>query len=83
MVAMRPTIVPDDALASPTREKATLVSSRGAWIIGLSGGVVVLSLVATLSAILTGFGNHHRAFLSLRGEAITMQGGGLYANDSV
>lgn len=25
----------------------------------------------------------HRSFLSLRGETVTMQGGGLYANESV
>jgi hypothetical protein len=54
-----------------------------AWITGLSLSVSVLALVATTGGIFTGFGHTHRTFLSLRGEPITLQGGGLYANDSV
>jgi hypothetical protein len=53
------------------------------WITGLSALIGALALVATLSGILTGFGQHHRTFLSLRGETITIQGGGLYGYESV
>lgn len=62
-----------------------LTTSRAplAWITGLSAIVTVLSLVATLSGILTGFGQHHHTFLSLRGQTITIQGGGLYGYESL
>jgi hypothetical protein len=45
--------------------------------------ISVLALAATAIGIVTAEGAHHRAFKSLRGQAITLQGGGLYANDSV
>jgi hypothetical protein len=48
----------------------------------LSIGVAILALVATTAGIFTAFGHAHRDFLSLRGETVTMQGGGLYANES-
>ncbi len=54
-----------------------------AWITGLSAITIVLSLAATLTGILTGFGQHHHTFLTLRGETVTIQGGGLYGNDSL
>lgn len=54
-----------------------------AWITGLSAMVIVLSLAATLTGILTGFGQHHRTFVTLRGETVTIQGGGLYGNESL
>jgi len=54
-----------------------------AWITGLSAVAGSLSVIATLAGILTSIGVHHRTFLSLRGETITVQGGGLYANESV
>jgi hypothetical protein len=53
------------------------------WITGLSLLISLLALVATSAGILTANGQHHRTFISLRGETITMQGGGLYANESV
>ena len=43
----------------------------------------MLSLVATLAGILTGFGQHHHTFLTLRGETVTIQGGGLYGDESI
>jgi len=54
-----------------------------AWITGLSAVAGGLAMIATACGILTGFGAHHRTFLSLRGETVTMQGSGLYANDSL
>jgi hypothetical protein len=53
------------------------------WITGLSALTALLAVVATLSGILTGFGQHHRAFLSLHGQTITIQGGGLYGYESL
>jgi hypothetical protein len=43
----------------------------------------VLALVATIAGIFTANGAHHRTFISLHGQAITLQGGGLYANETV
>jgi hypothetical protein len=54
-----------------------------AWITGLSAIVMLLSLAATLAGILTGFGQQHHTFVTLRGETVTMQGGGLYGNESL
>jgi hypothetical protein len=48
----------------------------------LSIGVATLAFVATTAGIFTAFGHVHRSFLSLRGETVVMQGGGLYANES-
>jgi hypothetical protein len=53
------------------------------WITGLSLLVALLALVATAAGIFTADGAHHRAFVSLRGETVTLQGGGLYALESV
>jgi hypothetical protein len=72
---------------APTRESAPTVPrpSRIAqgWITSLSLLISVLALAATAAGILTANGAHHRAFLSLRGETVSLQGGGLYANESV
>jgi hypothetical protein len=54
-----------------------------AWITGLSLLVATLALVATAAGIFTAIGAQHRTFVSLYGETITLQGGGLYANESV
>jgi hypothetical protein len=53
------------------------------WITGLSLLVSLLALVATTAGIFTASGAHHRTFISLRGETIVIQGGGLYAHESV
>ncbi len=53
------------------------------WISALSGVVCLLALAATSTGIFTSFGQHHRNFLSLRGQMVSLQGGGLYANESV
>jgi hypothetical protein len=54
-----------------------------AWITGLSLLVGLLALIATTAGIVTAYGVHHRTFLSLHGQIVTMQGSGLYANESV
>jgi hypothetical protein len=54
-----------------------------AWIRGLSLLVALLGVVATTAGIVTAMGVHHHTFLSLNGQTITMQGGGLYAHESV
>jgi len=56
---------------------------RRRWITALSALAGSLALIATLAGTLTGFGAQHRTFMSLRGEMVTLQGGGLYANDSL
>ena len=81
---MQSTTVREFILRYRSRESelATSVAPL-AWITGLSAVVAVLSLVATLAGILTGFGQHHHTFLTLRGETVTIQGGGLYGNESI
>lgn len=66
---------PTTAGAIPAREP------RG-WITGLSLLICLLALIATTAGIFT-FGGAHRAVVSPRGEAYSLQGGGLYAFDSV
>src|SRR5438270_11646966 len=53
------------------------------WIAGLSLAVAALAVVGTTGGILTAFGHAHRTFTSIRGEGITLQGGGLYGHESV
>jgi hypothetical protein len=53
------------------------------WINGLALLVAGLALVATGGGILTAFGQNHRTFLSLSGETVNIQGGGLYGHESV
>jgi hypothetical protein len=45
--------------------------------------VAGLAIVATSGGILTAFGQTHRSFLSLSGELVRIQGGGLYGHESV
>jgi hypothetical protein len=77
-----------EVVASKPGGEQTSAPDRGrplaeAWITGLSLLVALLALIATMTGILTASGAHHRTFLSLFGETITMQGGGLYAHESV
>lgn len=64
-------------------ETAHMPSIAQAWIGGLSILVCLLALVATTTGIVTAVGVQHRAFVSLRGEMVELQGGGLYAHESV
>jgi len=81
---MQSTTVREFILRYRSRESelATSVAPL-AWITGLSAVVAGLALLATLAGILSGFGQHHHTFLTLRGETVTMQGGGLYGNESL
>src|ERR1700704_5583158 len=56
---------------------------KQSWITSLSVGVAALAVLATTGGILTAFGHAHRTFLSLRGQIVTLQGGGLYSHESV
>jgi hypothetical protein len=53
------------------------------WITGLSLLISVLALVATTVGISSSNGVRHASFTSLRGETISIQGGGVYAHESV
>ncbi|HEX8983163.1 MAG TPA: hypothetical protein VF792_10365 [Ktedonobacterales bacterium] len=53
------------------------------WIVALSALVGFLALVATTLGIFTGIGQKHHTFLTLRGEHVLIQGGGLYGFESV
>src|ERR1700694_2100284 len=53
------------------------------WINRLALLVAGLALVATGGGILTAFGQNHRTFVSLSGETVNIQGGGLYGHESV
>jgi hypothetical protein len=53
------------------------------WITGLSLLISALALVATTAGIFTANGVAHTTFTSLREESVAMQGGGLYAHESV
>jgi membrane protein CcdC involved in cytochrome C biogenesis len=55
---------------------------KATWTTGLSALVAGLAFAATAAGILTAFGHTHRTFVTLRGESVTLQGGGLYANES-
>ncbi len=76
--AQRATSEPRVAPSRPTSADA----HRG-LLTGLSLLIGVLASMATAAGIVTSNGARHRTFISLRGQAITLQGGGLYANDSV
>lgn len=52
------------------------------WIKGLASLVAVLATVVTSVGIATAFGQVHHTFVSVRGETVVLQGGGLYANES-
>jgi hypothetical protein len=53
------------------------------WITGLSLVVSLLAGIAAAAGIVTANDQHRQSFVSLRGEAVTLQGGGLYAHESV
>jgi hypothetical protein len=69
--------------SEPDLEQGHGRSVRQAWIAGLSVLVCLLAVVATSVGVFTSFGQHHRTFLSLHGQLVLLQGGGLYANESV
>jgi len=56
---------------------------KQSWITALSLVIAALAVVATTGGILTAFGHTHQTFLTLRGETISLQGGGLYGHESV
>ena len=74
-----------DALASSRVPEPPLATSHAAqhWISGLSLLISMMALVATTVGIFTANGQHHRSFLTLRGETVAIQGGGLYGHESV
>src|ERR1700738_330040 len=53
------------------------------WITGLASLVAALGVLVAGAGILTAWGHTHRAFVTLRGETVPIQGGGLYAHESV
>jgi hypothetical protein len=53
------------------------------WISALAYVVAGLGVVAAGTGILTAWGHAHSSFVTLRGEKVPLQGGGLYAHDSV
>jgi hypothetical protein len=55
---------------------------KQSWVTWLSTLAATLAFAATTAGIFTAFGHTHRTFISLRGEIVTIQGGGLYANES-
>jgi hypothetical protein len=63
--------------------KSIIGQVRQSWITALSVMIAALAVVATTGGILTAFGHVHRTFVSLRGETVTLQGGGLYGHESV
>jgi hypothetical protein len=67
----------------PPKREAIDRNAVRPWITGLSLLISALALVATVTGIVTASGAQHTTFLSLRGETVSVQGGGLYAYDSV
>lgn len=67
----------------PAPQSAGVVRKPQVWITGLSLLVGFLALIATTAGIFTAFGAHHRSFVSIWGARIALQGGGLYARESV
>jgi hypothetical protein len=53
------------------------------WITALAYLVAGLGVVAAGVGVLTAWGHVHGSFVTLRGVAVSIQGGGLYAHDSV
>ncbi|HUY76459.1 MAG TPA: hypothetical protein VMV29_06785 [Ktedonobacterales bacterium] len=66
--------MPDSAQAP---QVATPTRVAQAWIAGLSLLIVVLAGVGTIASIFTASESHHRTFTTLRGELISIRGGGL------
>ena len=65
------------------KENSISLQVKQSWITALSVGTAALAVVATTGGILSAFGHVHRTFVSLRGETVTLQGGGLYGHESV
>ena len=74
---------PNVVLATPPEQGAIDRSALRPWITGLSLLISALALVAAATGVLTASGAQHTTFVSLRHEIISIQGGGLYAYDSV
>ncbi|HEY7092611.1 MAG TPA: hypothetical protein VH393_05500, partial [Ktedonobacterales bacterium] len=75
---------PPSVAPAPSRAKEAI--NRNAlrpWITGLSLLISALALVAAATGVFTANGAQHTTFLSLRHETISLQGGGLYAYESV
>jgi hypothetical protein len=53
------------------------------WITGLAALVAGLGALAAGIGVLTAWGHIHQTFVTLRGDAVLIQGGGLYGHDSV
>jgi hypothetical protein len=53
------------------------------WIAALGSLVAGLGVVAAGVGVLTAWGHVHGSFVTLRGVPVSIQGGGLYAHDSV
>jgi hypothetical protein len=71
---------------APAPSRAQEAINRNAlrpWITGLSLLIGALALAAAAAGVFTASGAQHTTFLSLRHETIAIQGGGLYAYDSV
>ena len=68
--------------SEPSAQGGLRPESLHHWISGLAALVAFLAAVVTSVGIATAFGHVHRTFLSLRGETVVIQGGGLYANES-
>jgi hypothetical protein len=62
---------------------ATRPQIKQSWIAGLACVVAGFAVLATSAGILTAFGHPHHVFTSLFGEQVQIQGGGLYAHESV
>jgi hypothetical protein len=74
---------PDIAPVSPPEQRAIDRSALRPSITGLSLLISALALVATLTGVFTASGAQHTVFLSLRGETVSIKGGGLYTYESV
>ncbi|HEY8681325.1 MAG TPA: hypothetical protein VIN01_09770 [Candidatus Dormibacteraeota bacterium] len=63
--------------------KSAYDQAKQSWISLLTYIVAGLAIIATGGGILTAFGQTHRSFLTLSGETVQIQGGGLYGHESV
>ncbi len=74
---------PDVVPVPPRAQEAINRNALRPWITGLSLLISALALVAAATGVLTAGDAQHTTFVSLRHETISIQGGGLYAYDSV
>jgi hypothetical protein len=68
---------------SAQTKSAALRFDRAAWVRTLSTIAATGALVATVVGIVTAIGAHHHNVLSIRGAVVSLQGAGIYANESV